>query len=190
MSNAQTFNKTLADVDAKHGGIQTDLSLKTGNDLDIESGATFSIAGTAVTSTAAELNILDGVTSSASELNILDGVNATAAEINNAADVSGRTQELTATDAVTAGVQSLELNHATVVVAATIADASNHQGLFIVKDTSASGTAAHTLTLTAGTFDGTNNVATLNAPNEALIVYFDSAGDGTIVENVGTVALS
>lgn len=38
--------------------------------------------GTAVTSTAAELNILDGVTSTAAELNILDGVTATAAELN------------------------------------------------------------------------------------------------------------
>lgn len=40
------------------------------------------IGGTAITSTAAELNILDGVTSTAAELNILDGVTATAAEIN------------------------------------------------------------------------------------------------------------
>lgn len=99
-------------------------------------------------------------------------------------------QELTASGAVVAGVQSVELNHATVVVAATIADTLAHQGLFVVKDTSASGTAAHTLTLTSGTFNGTNNVATLNAPNEALVVWFDSSGDGTIVENVGTVALS
>ena len=135
---------------------------------------------------------LDGtdVTSTGAELNILDGVTSTAAEINNASDVSARTQELTASGAVTAGVQSVELNHATVIAAATIADASNHQGLFVVKDTSASGTAAHTLTLTAGTFDGTNNVATLNAPNECLVVYFDSAGDGTVVENVGTITLS
>jgi len=99
-------------------------------------------------------------------------------------------QELTASGAVTPGVQSVELNHATVVIAATIADSKAHQGLFVVKDTSASGTAAHTLTLTAGTYDGTNNVATLNAPNECLVVWFDSAGNGTIVENVGSVALS
>lgn len=99
-------------------------------------------------------------------------------------------QELTVSGAVTAGVEAVELNDTTTPIAATIADAANHAGLFIVKDTSASGTAAHTLTLTAGTFDGTNNVATLNAPNEALVVYFDSAGNGTIVENVGTVALS
>jgi len=40
------------------------------------------IGGVAVTSTAAELNILDGVTSTAAELNILDGVTSTAAELN------------------------------------------------------------------------------------------------------------
>ena len=39
-------------------------------------------SNTAITSTPAELNILDGVTSTAAELNILDGVTATAAEIN------------------------------------------------------------------------------------------------------------
>lgn len=38
--------------------------------------------GTVVTSTGAELNILDGVTSTAAELNILDTVTATAAELN------------------------------------------------------------------------------------------------------------
>ena len=43
---------------------------------------TLDIGGTNVTSTAAELNILDGVTSTASELNILDGVTATASELN------------------------------------------------------------------------------------------------------------
>ncbi len=37
---------------------------------------------TLVTSTAAELNILDGVTSTAAELNILDGVTSTATELN------------------------------------------------------------------------------------------------------------
>ena len=42
----------------------------------------FNIGGTAITSTAAELNILDGVTSTAAELNILDGVTSTAAELN------------------------------------------------------------------------------------------------------------
>lgn len=96
--------------------------------------------------------------------------------------------ELTASGAVPAGTQAVELNHATVAVAATMTAV---EGLLIVKDTSASGTAAHTLTLSGTqTFDGTNNTATLNAPKEALVVHIDSAGQGTIVENVGTVALS
>jgi len=43
---------------------------------------TLQIAGTSITSTAAELNILDGVTSTAAEINLLDGVTATTAEIN------------------------------------------------------------------------------------------------------------
>lgn len=137
-----------------------------------------------------ETNPLDVADSSG---NLYQGgtlITATASEINLAADVGSRVQELTATGAVTAGVQSVELNHATVAVDATIADSTNHQGLLVIKDTSASGTAAHTVTLTSGTFDGTNNKVTLNAPNECIAVYIDSAGDGTIMENVGAVALS
>ena len=55
----------------------------------IEDNGTFNVVtdklainGTAITSTAAELNILDGVTSTTAELNILDGVTSTAAELN------------------------------------------------------------------------------------------------------------
>ena len=44
--------------------------------------STLTIAGTAVTSTAAELNILDGATVTTAELNILDGVTSTATELN------------------------------------------------------------------------------------------------------------
>jgi hypothetical protein len=54
-----------------------------GQELNVESGAVWTINGTTVTSTAAELNIMDGVTSTAAELNIMDGVTATAVEINN-----------------------------------------------------------------------------------------------------------
>ena len=56
------------------------------------SATTLQIAGTSITSTAAELNILDGVTSSTSELNILDGVTATTAEINYVDGVTSNIQ--------------------------------------------------------------------------------------------------
>lgn len=52
----------------------------TGIQPNLTSG--WEVAGVAVTSTAAELNILDGVTSTTAELNILDGVTSTAAELN------------------------------------------------------------------------------------------------------------
>lgn len=99
-------------------------------------------------------------------------------------------EEHTATGAVTAGVSCVTLNHATVAAECTIADAANHPGFFAVVNTSASGTAAHKLTLTAGTFDGTNNEATLNAPAESLLVFFDGSGNGTIVINTGSVGLA
>lgn len=113
---------------------------------------------------------------------------ATAAELNKAADVSSFVQELTASGAVNSTTRVLELNHATVVIEATWTVIPNT--LFIVKDTSASGTAAHTLTLTSGTFDGTNTIATLNARDEALVVWFDSAGRGSVIVNLGAVGLS
>jgi len=54
--------------------------------------STLTINGTDVTSTAAELNILDGVTATAAELNILDGVTATTAELNYTDGVTSNIQ--------------------------------------------------------------------------------------------------
>ena len=104
--------------------------------------------------------------------------------------VTPSVQRLVATGAVTAGVKVLELNHATVAIAATMASAVNHPGFFAVVNTSASGTAAHTLTITTGSFNGTNKVVTLNAPSEAALIYFDAAGRGTVVGIWGTAVFS
>jgi hypothetical protein len=104
------------------------------------------------------------------------------------ATMTGGTQELTASGAVLPGTSVVELNHASVVIAATLVVVPN--STLIVKDTSATGTAAHTLTLTGGTFNGTNTIATLNARDEFLMVHFDSAGRGQVIANVGSVALS
>lgn len=64
------------------------------------------VGGTAVSSTAAELNILDGVTSTTAELNILDGVTATTAELNIMDGVTATTAELNYVDGVTSNVQT------------------------------------------------------------------------------------
>jgi cytoskeletal protein CcmA (bactofilin family) len=59
--------------------------------------------GTAITSTAAELNILDGVTSTAAELNILDGVTSTAAELNILDGVTASAADINLIDGITNG---------------------------------------------------------------------------------------
>ena len=64
------------------------------------------LGSTAVTSTAAELNILDGVTATASELNILDGVTSTTSELNILDGVTSTASELNLVDGITAGTVS------------------------------------------------------------------------------------
>ena len=72
----------------------------------LSASSTFSLGGSSVTSTAAELNILDGVTSTTAELNILDGVTATATELNLLDGVTATTTELNYVDGVTSNIQS------------------------------------------------------------------------------------
>ena len=79
------------------------LTLGTGNLTSLQLG------GVAVTSTAAELNLLDGVTSTTAELNILDGVTATATEINLLDGVTATTAELNILDGVTATAAELNI---------------------------------------------------------------------------------
>ena len=79
------------------------LTLGTGNLTTLQLG------GVAVTSTAAELNLLDGVTSTTAELNILDGVTSTAAEINLLDGVTATTAELNILDGVTATAAEINI---------------------------------------------------------------------------------
>ncbi len=104
-------------------------------------------------------------------------------------DLLDQNQTLTASGSVNPYTTSLNVS-STTAIAATVADAKRHRGIFAITNTSASGTAAHTVTLTGGTFNGTNNRATLDAPGEALIVNIDENGNGQIIANIGGVALS
>ena len=65
--------------------------------------------GTAISATAAELNIMDGVTSTTAELNILDGVTSTTAELNILDGVTSTASELNILDGVTATTAELNL---------------------------------------------------------------------------------
>lgn len=99
-------------------------------------------------------------------------------------------QTLTASGAITLNSGLVILNHASTPVAATL-DAPTAGDELIIVDGSASGTAAHTVTLPSGvTWDGTNRVATLNAPGEALHVIALTATRFYIVVNNGSVAFS
>jgi hypothetical protein len=74
-----------------------------GGEVDVRATVS-SLSDLSVTSTAAELNILDGVTSTAAELNILDGVTSTAAELNILDGVTATTAELNYLDIATLGL--------------------------------------------------------------------------------------
>ena len=118
-------------------------------------------------------------------------ITASAAEINKKLDLSANTMEVTTTSAatVTSAISNLEINISSGAGAITIPDLADHQGEFFIKQTGAS-TSGAAVTATSGTWDGSNNVATTNAANDALLVRIDSNGNGTIIENVGSVALS
>ena len=75
-----------------------------------------SINGTAISSTAAELNILDGVTSTAAELNILDGVTSTAAELNILDGVTATAAEINIIDGNTSATSTTLANADRVIV--------------------------------------------------------------------------
>ena len=113
------------------------------------------LGSTAVTSTAAELNILDGVTSTAAELNILDGVTSTAAELNILDGVTSTAAELNLLDGITAGTVSASL----AVIVDSNKDISGFRNLSITGDLTVAGDDITMGTNTAGNLliaDGTN----------------------------------
>lgn len=97
-------------------------------------------------------------------------------------------QTLTATGTVAANTNVLLLNHATVAIVATIAAPSAGRLLFVAQIDA--GTAGHTVVLTAGTWDGTNETATLNAQLECIVHIGISATRFLELINKGTVAYS
>jgi predicted extracellular nuclease len=69
----------------------------------------FTIGATSMTSTATELNVLDGITATTAELNIMDGVTATAAELNILDGVTSTAAELNILDGVTSTAAELNV---------------------------------------------------------------------------------
>jgi len=82
--------------------------------------AGITLGSTAIASTGAEINILDGVTSTAAELNILDGVTSTTAELNILDGVTSTTAELNILDGVTSTAAELNILDGVTATAAEI----------------------------------------------------------------------
>jgi len=154
--------------------------------------------GTAVTATAAELNILDGVTATTAELNILDGVTATTAELNILDGVTATTAELNILDGVTATTAELNILDG---VTATTAQLNYVDGVtsaiqtqLDAKVTSATPSLTSPITVTGGTeswtvtASGTNLTFAYNGTN---VLRVDSSGNLTALANVtayGTIS--
>jgi hypothetical protein len=159
------------------------------------------IGGTTVTSSAAELNILDGVTATTAELNILDGVTATTAElnlvdgssagtiVNDKAVIYGAAGEVNATTLALAGTTltptAAEINYVSGVTSAI-------QTQIDTKAPSASPTLttptlASVITITGGTQSWTVTAAGTNltfAYNGTNVMRVDSTGNITAIGNV------
>lgn len=167
----------------------TTISAPTDDQIDVEINGADDFRFTANTFTALSGSSI--ATNTIAETTAGSGVTIDGALVKDGRTDAGRvTQELTASGAITINSGLVMLNHDTVVIAATL-DAPVAGDELIIVDSSASGTAAHTVTLPAGvTWDGTNNTATLDAPDEALHVIALSATRWYIIANVGSVALS
>lgn len=90
--------KVNTNLDSLDGLLSGTTAIKPNLDLGL-----WKVGGTVVTSTAAEINLLDGVTATTSELNILDGVTSTAIEINLLDGVTATTAEINYNDVTTLG---------------------------------------------------------------------------------------
>ena len=143
------------------------------------------LGSTAVTSTAAELNILDGVTSTAAELNILDGVTSTAAELNILDGVTATAAELNLVDGITAGTVAASK----AVIVDSNKDISGFRNLSITGDLTVAGDDITMGTNTAGNLlvaDGTNfnsiAVGSLSeistVANDDVFLAVDTSGGG------------
>ena len=156
----------------------------------LSASSTFSLGGSSVTSTAAELNILDGVTSTTAELNILDGVTSTTAELNILDGVTSTASELNILDGVTSTTAELnildgvtatatELNYVDGVTSAIQTQLDSRLQTPTIK-----ATADSPVTLTSGDFVvAKNGSITLTLPSGP------SAGDNvTIKDGTGAAA--
>lgn len=115
---------------------------------------------------------------------VFAALSATAGQVRQAVDA------LTESGAISISSGLVTLAHADTPIAATKA-APVAGDMLIITNTSASGTEAHTVTLADGvTWNGTNRVATLDAPGDVLFAIATSATRFLVIVNIGSVGFS
>ena len=129
--------------------------------VNISSAGALQYAGVAITSTAAELNILDGLTATTTELNLIDGVTATTEEINYI-------------DGVTSNIQT-QLNLKAPIAGASLTGTTSFQNL-------SDGTI--TITAFADEDDFSSNSATLLATQQSIKAYVDANVNTELIQDL------
>ena len=149
------------------------------------------IGGTTVTSSAAELNILDGVTATTAELNLVDGSSA-GTIVNDKAVIYSAAGQVNATTLALAGTpltsSAAELNHVTGVTSAIQTQIDTKAPS--TSPTLTSPTLASVITITGGTQSWTVTAAGTDltfAYNSVNVMRIDSSGNFTVIGNVNTV---
>ena len=182
---------TPTDITADGGGITlkgaTDKTFNWVNSTDawtssehinLASGKTFQLNGAAITSSAAELNLLDGVTSTTAELNLLDGVTSTTAELNILDGVTSTAAELNLLNAVSGLVQADFTKLAAITSDATelnILDGATSTAAELNILDGATVTTTEINLIDGGTARGTTALA---------------SGDGILINDGGTMAMT
>ena len=177
---------TKIDLDADN---DTSIVASTDDTIDIEVNGAADFEITANTLTALSGSTI--ATNTIAETTNGTGVTVDGVLVKDGTAHAGRaSQELTETGAITINSGLVLLNHATVIIEATL-DAPAVGDELIITDNSASGTAAHTVTFTGVTIDASgNDIATFDAPGEALHLIAISTTRWLILENIGSVGLS
>lgn len=174
------------------GTIVNDKAVVYGSSGEVNA-TTLQIAGTSITSTAAELNILDGVTSTAAELNLLDGSTANTV-VNSKAVVYGSGGEIAATSYTGDGSALTGISTASSLTATASGALSN--GDLIIVNADGTVSAISQSTESSGSpaewTSDTNFIGAAydTANNKVIVAFKDGENDNKGYAVVGTISSS
>ena len=155
------------------GSKEVFINYPAGKSVYLDGSGQLVIGGTAVTSTAAELNILDGVTATTAEINILDGVTATTAELNYVDGVTSNIQ--TQIDGIPVSGQSDFVAEGAISAGDAVYLKSTGK---VVKSQIASDSVGTSAGIT-GVGSNTSSISICNDPvNDKFVIFYRDNSDG------------